>query len=315
MFDILDIETSVPDRNITVDEACAELTLSNKDRRMFERFFGLSAIPSDPAQSLNVMTGAAVSRFLDGPEAPDLVVHCHTLLSSGPFRSDAAIPVDLVATGRTEVFSATMCHCASGVAMLEMVEALLPANGTALIMVSDKAFHPAVRQIRNTTLMGDGAAAILVGRRPGRYHYLGGHSERRGRYSIITGRLGDETDTAFAAEYNDFTVRCIRKAVDKAGIGLGDLRLILPHNVNIPSWDQIAAQLGTPRDRIWLRNVPRYGHTFGADPFLNLSDADRAGTLVPGDHVALVSVGLGATAACAVLQVNPFPSSDRTQSQ
>lgn len=311
MFDILDIETSVPGRNITVSEACDELTLSNKDRRMFERFFGLATIPSDPAQSLNVMTGAAVSRFLEGPDKPDVVVHCHTLLSSGPFRSDAAIPVDLFACGEIEVFSATMCHCASGVAVMELIDSLLPENGIALIVVSDKAFHSAVRQIRNTTLMGDGAAAILVGRRTGRYRYLGGHTERLGRYSIITGRLGDETDTAFADEYIDFTVRCIRLGLEKAGVGIDDVNLILPHNVNIPSWDQIAARIGSPRERIWLRNVSRYGHTFGADPFLNLADADRAGALAPGDRVALVSVGLGATAACAVLQVNPSATADQ----
>ena len=234
-FDILDMETSVPDRYISVSEACDELTLSNKDQRMFERSFGLASIPSNPAQLLNVMTGAAVSRLLAGLDAPDLVVHCHTLLYSGPFRSDAAIPVDLVAPGRTEVFSATMCHCASGVAVLEMVESLLPEDGTALIVVSDKAFHPAVRQIRNTTLMGDGAAAILVGRRPGRFRYLGGHTERLGLYSIITGRLGEETDTTFADEYIDLTMRCLRRAVARAGVAMDDLALILLNSVNIPS--------------------------------------------------------------------------------
>ncbi|WGW04522.1 3-oxoacyl-[acyl-carrier-protein] synthase III C-terminal domain-containing protein [Tropicibacter oceani] len=305
MFDILDIETTVSARSITVSQACAQLTLSNKDRRMYERFFGLASIPSDPTQSLNVMTGAAIARLLEGPEAPDLVVHCHTLLSSGPCRSDSAVPVHLIEAGKTEVFSATMCHCASGVAVLEMVESLLPENGTALIVVSDKAFHPAVQLIRNTTLMGDGAAAILVGKRPGRFRYLGGHTERLGAYSIITGLVGEETDTAFADEYIEFTARCIELALVNAGITIADVRLILPHNVNIPSWDQIAQRIGAARDQIWLKNVSRYAHTFGADPFLNLADADRDGALAPGDHVALVSVGLGATAACAVLQVNP----------
>ena len=311
MLDILDIETAVPERSVTVSEICAELGVSNKDRRMYERFFGLETIPSDPAQPLNVLTGNAARRFLGGPDAPDLMVHCHTLLSSGPFRSDAAIPVHLgrplARQGRTEVFSATMCHCASGVAALELVESLLPEGGTALIVISDKAFHPAVRQIRNTTLMGDGAVAILVGKgakAKGRYRYLGSHTERLGLYSIITGRLGDETDTDFANEYIDFTVRCIRRGAMAAGITPDDLALILPHNVNIPSWDQIASALGLPRDRVWLENVHRYGHTFGADPFLNLSDAGRAARLMSGDHLALVSVGLGATASCAVLRVN-----------
>jgi len=306
MLDILDIKISVPNKSLTVADACDELSLSNKDRRMYERFFGLSTIPCDPDQSLNMMTAQAVHRLLQGPDVPDLLVHCHTLLSSGPCRSDSLVPVDVLANGKTEVFSATMCHCASGVAILELIDSILPENGTALIVVSDKAFHPAVRLIRNTTIMGDGAAAMLVGRRPGRFSYLGGHTERKGAYSIITGRLGEETDLAFADEYIEFTTNCIERALASAGVDIGQIRLIMPHNVNIPSWDQIAQRVGAARDQIYLENVSRYAHTFGADPFLNLADADQAGVLHPGDYVALVSVGLGATAACVVLQVNPL---------
>lgn len=317
MLDILDIETSVPSKVISVQAACEELTLSKKDKRIYERFFGLADIPIDPDQPLNALTGAAIARLMGGPDAPDMVVHCHTLLSSGPCRSDSGIPVQLFHPSKTEVFSATMCHCASGVAVLEMVDAILPEDCTALIMVSDKAFHPAVRVIRNTTLMGDGAAAILVGKRPGRFRYKGGHTERLGAYSIITGRLGEETDTAFADEYIDFTQRCILLALENAEIDVTQVRYVMPHNVNIPSWEQIARNIGASRDQIWLRNVSRYAHTFGADPFLNLVDADSEAALAPGDYVALVSVGLGATASCAVLQVNPphDGASERTCSQ
>ena len=134
MLDILDIETAVPAKSISVSAACDELTLSNKDKRMYERFFGLARIPSDPDLPLNAMTAGAVTRLLQGPTPPDIVVHCHTLLSSGPFRGDSAIPVQLFRPGKTEVFSATMCHCASGVAVLEMVDALLPPDGTALCL-------------------------------------------------------------------------------------------------------------------------------------------------------------------------------------
>jgi len=306
MLDIIDIETSVPDKCMTVGDACTELSLSNNERRVYERFFGLESIPSDQKQSINRLTLNAAQRLLDDAGDVDLVVHCHTLLSSGPYRSDAHIPVNIIPTGKTEVFSATMCHCASGVAVLELVESILPENGTALIIVSDKAFHPAVRLIRNTTLMGDGAAAILVGKRGGRYSYIGGHTERKGAYSIITGRVGEETDTAFADEYVDFTVKCITQGLKAAGVSIADIRWVLPHNVNIPSWDQIADRIGAKRGQIYLDNVPHYAHTFGADPFLNLVDAERAGLLEAGDRVALVSVGLGATAACAVLAVNPY---------
>jgi 3-oxoacyl-[acyl-carrier-protein] synthase-3 len=89
------------------------------------------------------------------------------------------------------------------------------------------------------------------------------------------------------------------------------VRLVLPHNVNLPSWDQISDCCGAERDQVYLRNVPRFGHTFNADPFLNLVDAMAEGRLSPGDLVLLVSVGLGATASCSIFEVrgaaSPLP--------
>ncbi len=299
MLEILDMAVALPARQQTMAEASTDLALSHKDSRMYARFFGLQSFAHDPEEPLAAMVGAAVAGLAPGQD--DLVVHCHTLLSSGPSRMDTRLPIHAYAG--CEAFSATMCHCASGVAVLELLERMLEPGQTALVIVADKAFHPAVRLIRNTTIMGDGAVALRVGHSKGRYAFVGGHSERRGRYSIITGRLDDVTDPGFAAEYVELTAACIERAVAKAGIAIGDLALVMPHNVNLPSWEQIAQRLGATRGQIYLQNVPRYGHTFGADPFLNLHDADRAGLLATGDHVALVSVGLGATAACAILRV------------
>lgn len=306
MLEILDIAVALPKRHQTMAEASTELALSHKDSRMYERFFGLHSFPHDPAEPLATMVKEALAGLAPGQD--DLVVHCHTLLSSGPSRADTQLPIQMIGEDAgCEAFSATMCHCASGVAVLEFLERVLSPGQTALVIVADKAFHPAVRLIRNTTIMGEGAVAMRVGHRiepnEGRYAFVSGHSERRGRYSIITGRLDDVTDPGFAEEYVEFTATCIERAVAKAGLAICDLRFVLPHNVNLPSWDQIAQRLGATRGQIYLQNVARYGHTFGADPFLNLFDADREGLLATGDHVALVSVGLGATAACAILRV------------
>ncbi len=48
------------------------------------------------------------------------------------------------------------------------------------------------------------------------------------------------------------------------------LDLVLPHNVNRYSWSTTARLLGLPLDRIYLENVPKTGHCFCADPFINL---------------------------------------------
>ncbi|WP_253073651.1 3-oxoacyl-[acyl-carrier-protein] synthase III C-terminal domain-containing protein [Sodalis ligni] len=50
--------------------------------------------------------------------------------------------------------------------------------------------------------------------------------------------------------------------------------------------------------------MSRYGHCFGADPYLNLATLIRQQRLSRGDKVMLVSVGLGATFSSLLLELS-----------
>jgi 3-oxoacyl-[acyl-carrier-protein] synthase-3 len=67
-------------------------------------------------------------------------------------------------------------------------------------------------------------------------------------------------------------------------------------------------ELGWPRDKVYLDNVARYSHCFGADGFINLRHALAEGRLVSGDQVLMVSVGMGATLASALVELLPPPA-------
>jgi 3-oxoacyl-[acyl-carrier-protein] synthase-3 len=95
----------------------------------------------------------------------------------------------------------------------------------------------------------------------------------------------------------------LREALDRAGFSANEVTLVLPHNVNRLSWRQVADSMGIPLERIFLDNVAKLGHCFGADPFINLSDARSAGKVRPGDIVLLATAGLGATFAAMVVRV------------
>ena len=307
MLDILDIAVAMPDRLQSMQDASEELLLSAKDRRMYQRFFGLETFPRDAGQTLNAMTedacAALAEKIAFTKHDLDMVFYCHTLMSVVPIHPDVVLPVAQFATDRNETFSLTMNHCATAVSALEMIDLLLPDDGTALLLIGDKGFHRVLREIPNTTIMGESAVAMLLGRRPGRFRHIATQTERRGRYSVMTGLVGASEEAGFAKEYVGFVAECIGKALARAGVGIGAVRLILPHNVNLPSWEQIGGLCGARRDQVYLKNVPRLGHMFNADPYLNLVDAMDEGRLAAGDLVLLVSVGLGATASCAVLQV------------
>jgi 3-oxoacyl-[acyl-carrier-protein] synthase-3 len=96
----------------------------------------------------------------------------------------------------------------------------------------------------------------------------------------------------------------IQEVLAKYHVGLDDVRYVFPHNVNEASWRRIALSLGTSPDKIYLRNIPRYGHCFGADPFVSVLDALEEGTLAIGDMVLLISAGLGGTVSTALLSVS-----------
>ncbi|MEP4199145.1 MAG: 3-oxoacyl-[acyl-carrier-protein] synthase III C-terminal domain-containing protein [Aliishimia sp.] len=312
MLEILDIGVAMPDRIQNIHEASDELLLSSKDRRMYARFFGLETFPRDAGQTLHAMTDEACLAL--GEAIPftkddlDMVMYCHTLMSVVPIHQDVTVPFADFATDQNEAFSLTMNHCATAVSAFEALDLLLPPDGTALLLISDKGFHRILREIPNTTIMGESAVAILLGRRPGKFRYLATHTERLGKYSVMSGLVGAVEAEGFAKEYVGFVTECIQQALIRADLTIDEVKLILPHNVNLPSWDQIGDACGVTKDQIYLENVPRFGHMFNADPFLNLMDAAKDGRLKNGDTVLMVSVGLGATASCSALQVTGLDS-------
>jgi 3-oxoacyl-[acyl-carrier-protein] synthase III len=308
MFDILDIRVALPERLQTIEDASEELFLSSKDRRMYARFFGLETFPRDSGQTLNAMMGHACAKLAEATgftkEDLDLVIYCHTLMSIGPIHQDMVLPFAMFTTDRNEAFSVTMNHCATAVSVLEMIDLLLPETGVSLVIIGDKGFHPVLREIKNTTIMGESAVAMLVSRSVGKFRHVVTHTERRCRYAVMTGLIGAAEELGFAKEYVGFVADCIAKTLHRAKLKIEQIKLVLPHNVNLPSWEQISESAGALSDQIYLKNVPRYGHTFNADPYLNLVDAALEGQLQTGDYILLVSVGLGATASSAILQVN-----------
>ena len=91
-------------------------------------------------------------------------------------------------------------------------------------------------------------------------------------------------------------------AADQAGLKLGEISLILPHNVNVVSWQRLSRRIGFPAERVLLDNVPVTGHVFCADTFLNYATAVAGGRLAPGDRYLVAAAGLGATFSAMVFE-------------
>lgn len=87
----------------------------------------------------------------------------------------------------------------------------------------------------------------------------------------------------------------------EAGLTLDDIRVVLPHNVNVVTWQRMCLLLKFPLDRVLLDNIPTSGHVFCADVFANYKTACERGLLQPGDRYLAAAVGAGGGATFAAM--------------
>ncbi|UWR89874.1 3-oxoacyl-[acyl-carrier-protein] synthase III C-terminal domain-containing protein [Phaeobacter inhibens] len=308
MLHIVDFELDYPERTEFLEEISEDLSLSRNQRRMFSRFFGFEAFHYDEQAPLAQMTSGAVDRLLArnprSAAALSHVTHCHTLPAITHCDGESSSILAPFAEQGLEVFSATMNHCATGLSMLSAMDQLLGDADTGLVLIAEKAFHPDVRLIKNTTIMGECAAAVLVRREASRLRVVDTHTQHETRFWQNTGHLDEPYLEGFEDMYLDFACNTLTNALKRFGLGMEDVRFILPHNVNMASWIMIAQILGFDRHKVCLSTIARFGHCFGADPFINLMQLIKDDKLVAGDRLLLFSIGLGATATCTLVQVN-----------
>jgi 3-oxoacyl-[acyl-carrier-protein] synthase-3 len=109
-----------------------------------------------------------------------------------------------------------------------------------------------------------------------------------------------------------FAVRVIpdatREVLDKAGLSLEDLDLLIPHQANRRIIESAVRSLGMSSNGIYS-NLERYGNTSAASIPIALAEAAEAGHIQPGDLVVCVGFGAGLTwGAAAVRWTRPQPA-------
>lgn len=289
----------------TVAEAATELALDAGAQKMFSRLFGFQSLPYEQGAPLATLLDSAVTNLMAQlPQNTQFshVFHCHTLPT-----------VQLVGTtfaggviDGAEQVSLGMAHCATGVAAFQLLINTLKADETALVLIGERAFHRRIRLINDTTIMGEGAVALAVTRKAGPVTVLGTHVTHDGCAALSRGHPNEPPQVG--RDYTDFVASHIKAALQKFDLAPDMISHVMPHNVNMVSWHPIAKAVGLDPKRLFLRNVGRVGHCFGADPFINLNDATAQGLTQTGDLVLLTSVGMGLSAATMLVRINHTPS-------
>jgi 3-oxoacyl-[acyl-carrier-protein] synthase-3 len=108
-----------------------------------------------------------------------------------------------------------------------------------------------------------------------------------------------------------FAVRAMpaatREVLERAGLALSDVKLVIPHQANQRIIEASARSLGLEPGVIFS-NLDRYGNTSAASIPIALCEAAEAGRIVQDDLVVCVGFGAGLTWGAAALRWSvPFP--------
>jgi|ERR1700677_883564 3-oxoacyl-[acyl-carrier-protein] synthase III len=321
------VSVYLPPTRVPIESLAGPLGLTGMQVRLFRRFHGLGEVGRDPDTSPYglLMKAAAGLDALRGQEhRVRYVLYARAMPVVAPYPVNPLHEV-CRALGLEHALAFTVTHqsCASGLLAIDMAGRLLaadtaapgpadpgtgdtenrpdgtgdPAGPLALILAGEKAFTHDAQVFADTTVFGEGASACLVSAFGARDRLLAYASNVRGDFDSATG----ENDARLQREYRPLLAEVMLQALDEAGLTLDDIRIILPHNVNMVTWQRMCVLLKFPRDRVVLDNIATSGHVFCADLFANYQTACKRGLLQPGDRYLAAAVGAGGGATFAAM--------------
>jgi len=302
--------SAIPNTVLDVAEGYERLGISSGEARVFSRLYELPRCPvSEEPESelvLSAVRGLIETSGCD-PDRIACLIHAHTGAVIGPF--SRSLPLYLarrLRLDRAMAFGTCSNNCIAVYSALETSARILrsaPAGSKAVVVVGEVADNLELRVVRNVAIVGDAAAAVLLGADGGPNKMLSLVVHTHPGYAAGIWMPADcEASREFEALFSRRLHAVIEAALGKAGVALADVAWIIPHNVNVWMWRKAAQFMGFPIERIYLENTQRTAHCLGADLFLNLDALSGSGRLQPGDVYLMASAGIGGVMGAVVFR-------------
>ncbi|RPF19999.1 3-oxoacyl-[acyl-carrier-protein] synthase III C-terminal domain-containing protein [Myceligenerans xiligouense] len=299
---IRDIGVHLPAASEPVEDVLRRNGVPEREHGFYRDIFGFGRVRREPGRSLEDQLADAARPLLDAHVAASIryVIHAPTVQFTAPYPEAVTARVaTMLGLDRAVPFALSQHACASALLAVEAAGLLLDhcdPGDQALVLAGEKTFRGEGEVIEGSAVMGEGMAAVLVGREGDRMLTLA--TRTLGGFDAAP-FLAVEAERAFTAAYVEALSGVIRDALEDAGLPAGDVDHVFPHNVNRISWLRVRRQVGLG-DVIRLGGQGTRGHCFGADPFLAWHE-NRA-RMRPGDRYLLVAAGLGATLTAALFE-------------
>ena len=310
MTALTSIGTYLPPERVPIEDLAERFGLTAMQTKVFRRYHKLGAVSRDAGGTLSDLLRGALDD-LDGLAGNEhrvrYVIHARTFPTVAPYPLN---PLRELCRERgldhAETFAVGHHACASGLLAIDVAGRLLAADAQtrpdalALVLAGEKAFTGEAQMVPETSFFGEGAAACLISASGDRDRLLSYSADLHGEFD------GDSMEQAleFQRVYSDALGEAILAAVRGAGLQIGEISLVLPHNVNVVAWHRVCKRIGFPQASVVLDNVAADGHVFCADGFLNYRTAARRGLLRPGERyvIAAAGAGRGATFSAMVFE-------------
>jgi len=295
--------TAVPDKVVT--NADLEGTLDTTDAWIVERTgirerrIGSSTTALGIEAAQQAMQGAGVV----GADI-DLVLLCTSTPDEAMPASASAIQQALAVQGGAVDLNAA---CSGFVYGLVAADGFLRAGMTRVLLIGSETMSRIVDwEDRGTAILfGDGAGAVVLERGDGPGRVLGWDlgsdgSLRHILHAEIGGTIEMDGPEVFRRAVR-IMVESAHRALDRAGLGVDDVALFVPHQANARIISSACTRLGIDEDRT-VNILATTGNTSAASIPMALAEAADAGRLSAGDPVLLIGFGAGMSWASAVIE-------------
>ena len=255
------------------------------------------------------------------PEDIDIIICATTTPDQIMPSTGALIQAQIGATNAAgmDVFAA----CSGFIYGITMVESMIKTGQIkhALVVGAEVLTKYVDYTDRGTcVIFGDGAGAAVLGPVNSGKGILATKIKSDGRYEeqlYAPGggtKLGTTHDTIdnrmhfFKMKGNELFKVAVRsmaevsaEMLEKAGLTVDDVDIVIPHQANQRITDAVASRLGVPEEKVYS-NIAEHGNTSSASIPIAMDECIQSGRITEGSTVLLTAFGGGVTWGATVLQ-------------
>ena len=304
MLSLESFSTFIPSKKVNVCLLQEETNLSKEMLLVFNQFYGLKKIAIYDEGGVFSLIEKSLLTLKYDLSTIDYLIYLHTADWVLPYGDSILKKTqDWLGLTSCRAFELSYARCASYFAVLELLSRLFQGVdcGSALVITGEIAFTPALRVVPQSSMVSDVSTAAVWVNTPLSHRLLSVVNKFIMGYEKGIYLTADEL-RYFDLSYINNTVLVIHEALLKAAITLSQIAFILPHNVNLSTWRNIAKALNFPIEKVYLKNISELGHSFCSDHLINLESIISTGLLKPGDYYLMVGCGLGFTLSAAVFR-------------